>query len=54
MMRRSQQGVALIVILLVLAVMVSIAASMADRLFTQFKRAQNPQLSASILVQFEC
>ena len=41
MMRRSQQGVALIVILLVLAVMVSIAASMADRLFTQFKRAQN-------------
>ena len=41
MIRRSQQGVALIVILLVLAVMVSIAASMADRLFTQFKRAQN-------------
>ncbi len=41
MMRRSQKGVALIVILLLLAVMVSVAASMADRLFTQFKRAQN-------------
>ena len=41
MMRRSQKGVALIVILLILAVMVSVAASMADRLFTQFKRAQN-------------
>lgn len=40
-MRCSQKGVALIVILLLLAVMVSIAASMADRLFTQFKRAQN-------------
>ncbi|WP_114786017.1 type II secretion system minor pseudopilin GspK [Vibrio tetraodonis] len=40
-MRRSQKGVALIVILLLLAVMVSVAASMADRLFTQFKRAQN-------------
>ncbi|MBU2896806.1 type II secretion system minor pseudopilin GspK [Vibrio hepatarius] len=39
--RRSQHGVALIVILLLLAVMVSISASMADRLFTQFKRAQN-------------
>ena len=37
--KRPQRGVALIVILLLLAVMVSIAASMADRLFSQFKRA---------------
>ncbi len=39
--RSSQRGVALIVILLLLAIMVSIAATMSDRLFTQFKRAQN-------------
>ena len=38
---KSQRGVALIVVLLLLAVMVSIAASMADRLFGQFKRATN-------------
>lgn len=37
----SQRGVALIVILLLLAVMVSIAASMADRLFSQFRRASS-------------
>lgn len=36
-----QRGVALIVVLLLLAVMVSIAATMADRLFGQFKRATN-------------
>ncbi|KJY84099.1 general secretion pathway protein GspK [Vibrio galatheae] len=36
-----QRGVALIIILLLLAVMVSIAASMADRLFSQFQRATN-------------
>ena len=40
-MNNRQSGVALIVILLLLAVMVSIAASMADRLFSQFKRASN-------------
>ena len=40
-MNNRQRGVALIVILLLLAVMVSIAASMADRLFSQFKRASN-------------
>ncbi|MDN3608556.1 type II secretion system minor pseudopilin GspK [Vibrio ostreicida] len=39
--KQSQRGVALIVILLLLAVMVSMAASMADRLFSQFKRASN-------------
>lgn len=39
--RRSQQGVALIVILLLLAIMVSIAATMSERLFTQFQRASN-------------
>lgn len=38
-MVKKQRGVALIIILLLLAVMVSIAASMADRLFTQFKRS---------------
>lgn len=38
---KAQRGVALIVVLLLLAVMVSIAASMADRLFGQFKRATN-------------
>ncbi|MEL7290517.1 MAG: type II secretion system minor pseudopilin GspK [Pseudomonadota bacterium] len=36
-----QRGVALIIVLLLLAVMVSIAASMADRLFGQFRRANN-------------
>jgi len=40
-MVRKQRGVALIIVLLLLAVMVSIAASMADRLFSQFKRATN-------------
>ncbi|MGL4190993.1 MAG: type II secretion system minor pseudopilin GspK [Vibrio sp.] len=34
-----QRGVALIVVLLLLAVMVSIAATMAERLFSQFQRA---------------
>ena len=42
--KRQQRGVALIVVLLLLAVMVTIAANMADRLFSQFKRAEN-QLS---------
>ncbi|WP_428775595.1 type II secretion system minor pseudopilin GspK [Vibrio sp.] len=37
--KRAQSGVALIVILLLLAIMTSIAATMADRLFSQFKRA---------------
>ena len=41
MMKAKQQGVALIIILLLLAVMVSIAATMADRLFGQFRRATN-------------
>ncbi|RTZ14594.1 general secretion pathway protein GspK [Vibrio aquaticus] len=40
-MAKKQRGVALIIILLLLAVMVSIAATMADRLFSQFKRATN-------------
>lgn len=40
-MVRKQRGVALIIVLLLLAVMVSIAASMADRLFGQFRRATN-------------
>ena len=39
-----QRGVALIVVLLVLAVMVSLAATMSERLFVNFKRAEN-QLS---------
>ncbi|MDG3086859.1 type II secretion system minor pseudopilin GspK [Vibrio hannami] len=39
--RSSQSGVALIVVLLILAVMVSLAATMSDRLFTSFKRAEN-------------
>jgi general secretion pathway protein K len=38
---RAQRGVALIVILLLLAIMVSIAATMSERLFTQFQRANN-------------
>lgn len=37
--KRSQQGVALIVILLIVAVMVSLAAAMSERMFTQFQRA---------------
>ncbi len=41
---RRQQGVALIVVLLLLAVMVTIAGNMSGRLFSQFKRAEN-QLS---------
>ncbi|WP_390903523.1 type II secretion system minor pseudopilin GspK [Vibrio paucivorans] len=36
-----QRGVALIVVLMLLAIMVSIAAAMSGRLFTQFKRATN-------------
>lgn len=36
-----QRGVALIVVLLILALMVSIAATMSDRLFSQFHRAGN-------------
>ncbi|MDN2479948.1 type II secretion system minor pseudopilin GspK [Vibrio agarivorans] len=38
---RKQRGVAIIVVLMILAVMASIAASMSGRLFTQFKRATN-------------
>ncbi|MCX9565278.1 general secretion pathway protein GspK, partial [Vibrio cholerae] len=38
-MLAKQRGVALIVVLLLLAVMVSIAATMAERLFSQFQRA---------------
>ncbi|MGD8173893.1 type II secretion system minor pseudopilin GspK [Vibrio sp. TRT 21S02] len=41
MKRSSQKGVALIVVLLLLAIMATIAAGMADRLFSQFKRASN-------------
>lgn len=41
MMVKKQRGVALIIILLLLAVMVTISATMADRLFGQFKRATN-------------
>ncbi len=37
----SQRGVALIVVLLLLAIMVSIAATMTERLFTQFQRASH-------------
>ncbi len=37
--RASQHGVALIVVLLLLAIMVSIAATMSERMFTQFQRA---------------
>ncbi|WP_375752163.1 type II secretion system minor pseudopilin GspK [Vibrio sp. HN007] len=40
-LQSSQRGVALIVVLLILAVMVSLAATMSDRLFTNFKRAEN-------------
>ncbi|WCE29807.1 type II secretion system minor pseudopilin GspK [Vibrio sp. SCSIO 43137] len=36
-----QQGVALIVIMLIIAVMVSLAATMSERLFVNFKRAEN-------------
>lgn len=39
--RKSQQGVALIVVLLLLAVMVSIAATMSQRMFSQFQRANH-------------
>ncbi|WP_295899997.1 type II secretion system minor pseudopilin GspK [uncultured Vibrio sp.] len=42
--KKSQHGVALIVVLMLLAVMVTIAATMSSRLFTQFKRGSN-QLS---------
>ena len=38
---KKQQGVALIVVLLLLAIMVTIAAQMSERLFIQFHRAQN-------------
>lgn len=41
---KSQKGVALIVVLLLLAVMVTIAGNMSGRLFSQFKRAES-QLS---------
>ncbi len=37
--KSSQRGVALIVVLLLLAIMVSIAATMTERMFTQFQRA---------------
>ncbi|MFC5079285.1 type II secretion system minor pseudopilin GspK [Vibrio thalassae] len=40
-MANPQKGVALIVILLLLAIMVSIAATMSERLFSQFTRASN-------------
>ncbi|MCE0493860.1 type II secretion system minor pseudopilin GspK [Vibrio salinus] len=39
MIRRKQQGVALIIVMLILALMVSLAATMSGRLFAQFKRA---------------
>lgn len=39
--RRSQHGIALIVVLLLLVIMVSIAATMSERLFTQFQRASH-------------
>jgi general secretion pathway protein K len=38
---RNQQGVALIVVLLLLAMMVSLAATMSERLYSQFSRATN-------------
>ena len=38
---RKQRGVALIVILMLLAIMATIAGSMSERLFTQFKRVGN-------------
>ncbi|MGF1752240.1 type II secretion system minor pseudopilin GspK [Vibrio makurazakiensis] len=38
---KHQRGVALIVILMLLAIMATIAASMSERLFTQFKRVGN-------------
>jgi len=42
MNRRSpQRGVALIIVLLLLAIMVSIAATMSERMFTQFQRASH-------------
>ncbi|MCG6507483.1 general secretion pathway protein GspK, partial [Vibrio parahaemolyticus] len=37
-MIRNQRGVALIIVLLLLAIMVSIAATMSQRMFTQFQR----------------
>ena len=39
--RSSQQGVALIVVLLILAIMVSLAASMSERMFIRFQRASH-------------
>ena len=39
--RNRQRGVALIIILMLVAIMAAIAASMSERLFTQFKRAGN-------------
>ncbi|MCL9780317.1 type II secretion system minor pseudopilin GspK [Vibrio sp. S4M6] len=41
MRRRRQRGVALIIILMLVAIMAAIAASMSERLFTQFKRSGN-------------
>ncbi|MFA0520250.1 type II secretion system minor pseudopilin GspK, partial [Vibrio sp. 10N.222.55.E8] len=38
---RKQRGVALIIILMLLAIMITIAGSMSERLFTQFKRVGN-------------
>ena len=40
-MGRKQNGVALIIILMLLAIMATIAGSMSERLFTQFKRVGN-------------
>ena len=39
--QRKQKGVALIVVLLLLAIMATIAAQMSERLFIQFHRAEN-------------
>ncbi|MDC0610013.1 type II secretion system minor pseudopilin GspK [Vibrio sp.] len=39
MVKRKQAGVALLIVMLILAMMVSIAATMTERLFVQFKRA---------------
>lgn len=38
---KRQRGVALLVVMLILAVMVSLAATMSERLFIQFQRAEN-------------
>ncbi|WP_260260139.1 type II secretion system minor pseudopilin GspK [Vibrio intestinalis] len=40
-MKANQRGVALIVVLMILAMMAAIAATMSERLFTQYKRSNN-------------